>query len=145
MKTCPCHSNIDYDDCCRPLLEGEALAQTPLALMRSRYCAYATNRVDYIEQTMRGKALQGFNREDALNWSSKCQWQNLEILSTTANTVHFIATFIFNDKTESINENSLFERRGKQWFYVGMAKEEKPSRNDLCPCGSGNKYKRCCL
>lgn len=22
---------------------------------------------------------------------------------------------------------------------------ERPSRNDLCPCGSGRKYKRCCL
>jgi hypothetical protein len=21
----------------------------------------------------------------------------------------------------------------------------KPGRNDLCPCGSGNKYKKCCL
>jgi hypothetical protein len=21
----------------------------------------------------------------------------------------------------------------------------KPGRNDPCPCGSGNKYKRCCL
>ena len=21
----------------------------------------------------------------------------------------------------------------------------KPGRNDPCPCGSGNKYKKCCL
>ena len=21
----------------------------------------------------------------------------------------------------------------------------KPGRNDFCPCGSGNKYKKCCL
>lgn len=24
-------------------------------------------------------------------------------------------------------------------------KSEKIGRNDLCPCGSGKKYKRCCL
>ena len=23
--------------------------------------------------------------------------------------------------------------------------EEKLGRNDLCPCGSGNRFKRCCL
>jgi hypothetical protein len=26
-----------------------------------------------------------------------------------------------------------------------MAKNEKTGRNDLCPCGSGKKYKKCCL
>ncbi|MBC9218852.1 SEC-C metal-binding domain-containing protein, partial [Pseudomonas aeruginosa] len=23
--------------------------------------------------------------------------------------------------------------------------EEKPGRNDPCPCGSGKKFKQCCL
>jgi uncharacterized protein YchJ len=22
---------------------------------------------------------------------------------------------------------------------------DRPGRNDLCPCGSGKKYKRCCM
>jgi uncharacterized protein len=26
----------------------------------------------------------------------------------------------------------------------GMRPEEKPGRNDPCPCGSGIKYKKCC-
>jgi preprotein translocase subunit SecA len=26
----------------------------------------------------------------------------------------------------------------------GMRPEEKPGRNDPCPCGSGLKYKKCC-
>jgi hypothetical protein len=25
------------------------------------------------------------------------------------------------------------------------AKKEEIGRNDVCPCGSGKKYKRCCL
>jgi hypothetical protein len=25
------------------------------------------------------------------------------------------------------------------------AKQEETGRNDRCPCGSGKKYKRCCL
>ncbi|MFQ7389424.1 MAG: SEC-C metal-binding domain-containing protein [Escherichia sp.] len=26
-----------------------------------------------------------------------------------------------------------------------MKAEEKPGRNDPCPCGSGKKFKQCCL
>lgn len=29
--------------------------------------------------------------------------------------------------------------------YPGFDKNEKPKRNDLCPCGSGKKYKKCCI
>ena len=25
-----------------------------------------------------------------------------------------------------------------------VKKDKKPGRNDLCPCGSGKKYKKCC-
>jgi hypothetical protein len=30
-------------------------------------------------------------------------------------------------------------------FEMGSVKKEKIGRNDLCPCGSGKKYKKCCL
>lgn len=26
-----------------------------------------------------------------------------------------------------------------------VIKVETPNRNDLCPCGSGKKYKKCCI
>lgn len=26
-----------------------------------------------------------------------------------------------------------------------IVKTKSPSRNDLCPCGSGKKYKNCCM
>ena len=28
--------------------------------------------------------------------------------------------------------------------YTYKRKEKKIGRNDLCPCGSGKKYKKCC-
>lgn len=28
---------------------------------------------------------------------------------------------------------------------MSMVKESKPRRNDLCPCGSGKKFKDCCM
>lgn len=126
-------------------MEGKAIAPTPLALMRSRYCAYSMSRIDYIEKTMRDKALKGFNKEEALAWSRQCQWQGLEIIQAKGNTVHFIAHFHFQGAQQTINENSLFEQIDNQWYYVGLAREEKLSRNAPCKCGSGKKYKRCCL
>lgn len=30
-------------------------------------------------------------------------------------------------------------------FTKGKRKEKKIGRNDPCPCGSGKKYKKCCL
>ena len=29
--------------------------------------------------------------------------------------------------------------------YPSEKKKEEPGRNDRCPCGSGKKFKRCCL
>ena len=47
---CPCCSGIQYEQCCRPWHEGGA-PPTALALMRSRYAAYALGNIDYILAT----------------------------------------------------------------------------------------------
>ncbi|MGB2727569.1 MAG: SEC-C metal-binding domain-containing protein [Halobacteriota archaeon] len=33
----------------------------------------------------------------------------------------------------------------KSKFTKGKSKEKEIGRNDPCPCGSGKKYKKCCL
>lgn len=40
--------------------------------------------------------------------------------------------------------NELFERYERQHLRKLPSKAAKVGRNDLCPCGSGKKYKRCC-
>ncbi|WP_414633109.1 SEC-C metal-binding domain-containing protein [Clostridium sp. UBA6640] len=40
-------------------------------------------------------------------------------------------------KETSTNEDNSLTK-------VPLKKKEKPNRNDLCPCGSGHKYKNCC-
>jgi len=49
MKKCPCCSNRSFSECCEPFLVGKKIPGTPEELMRSRYSAYATGLVDYIE------------------------------------------------------------------------------------------------
>lgn len=36
-------------------------------------------------------------------------------------------------------------KNGKFYKSDGSIKECTIGRNDLCPCGSGKKYKKCCL
>src|SRR5687768_7898557 len=48
--SCPCDSGLGYGECCGPLHAG-APAPTALALMRSRYSAYAGGDADYLRAT----------------------------------------------------------------------------------------------
>lgn len=36
-------------------------------------------------------------------------------------------------------------KRGVRIVHGDKLLEEKPGRNDLCPCGSGKRFKKCCL
>lgn len=36
-------------------------------------------------------------------------------------------------------------KRGVRIVHGGKLLEEKLGRNDLCPCGPGKRFKKCCL
>ena len=46
-------------------------------------------------------------------------------------------------------EDIYFEKHGIPYEYPGIKstdiKKKKVGRNDPCPCGSGKKFKKCCL
>ncbi len=46
---CPCSSGLDFASCCEPYLTGAKLPPAPEALMRSRYSAFATGNITYLE------------------------------------------------------------------------------------------------
>jgi len=37
---CPCGSDLQYNDCCLPVIQGERTPATAEELMRARYTAY---------------------------------------------------------------------------------------------------------
>lgn len=45
---------------------------------------------------------------------------------------------------EKIENQMIAKKKGAQGG-MGAATEDKAGRNDPCPCGSGKKYKKCCL
>lgn len=144
MPNCPCQSNNDFSSCCEPYITGNLLPETPAQLMRSRYTAYTLANIDYIQQTMRGKAAENYDAAGAKQWASSIEWLGLSVINTHNNEVTFIARFKSNGKIQCIYECSQFERVHDRWFYTS-GYTPKVKRNDPCPCQSGKKAKRCCF
>ena len=123
---CPCGSGYKYKKCCQPLHKGK-LPKSALALMRSRYSAFALNIPKYIIHTTH-KNNQDFteNREkwteDIENFSNNCQFKNLEILDASSNEnvafVSFKATILCNNKDCSFSEKSKFLKENEKWLYL---------------------------
>lgn len=90
--------------------------------MRSRYSAFVTYNVDYLEETMLAPALTLFNKLETLNWTMSVRWKGLNVLSSTATHdtgyVSFIAYYEENNGTHHISEASTFKKKNGKWFYV---------------------------
>lgn len=157
FTSCPCQSGRPYSQCCGPVLSGECVAPTAEALMRSRYTAYAVRDVGYLLQTWHAST-----RPEVIDAATIPEWQGLRIIRTEdgkegdlRGVVEFEATFSAGGQGRGLlREVSRFVRENGQWFYVdgdlqdsgvpASKKGVKTGRNDLCPCGSGRKFKKCC-
>lgn len=156
MAECPCRSGREFDACCGPYLAGQP-APTPEALMRSRYSAFATGNIDYLEESLLPETRDDFEKEQARSWAENSEWTGLEIRRTENGRpedehglVEFVAHYRMNGKDQVHHETSSFTKRDGRWYYVdgimGTLPRTSPKvgRNDPCPCGSGKKYKKCC-
>lgn len=152
MNQCPCGSHVDYYSCCGLYHTSNALPQTPEALMRSRYTAYALANMAYIKKTMQGKPLLEFNDIEAARWAKSILWLGLKIIKTyqdDENTgyVEFIASYLDNHSINAIHEISQFKAINNSWYYIDGKQIAEPAkkipRNTPCPCGSKKKFKNC--
>jgi SEC-C motif-containing protein len=157
MTDCPCGSGRTLDLCCGPYLSGTTPAPTAEALMRSRYSAFATGNIDYLQATLLPETAQDFNRAETEQWANSAEWTGLEVRSTSSGGpsdaegfVEFVAHFKMQGKSHVHHETGRFARQDGAWYYVDGNMGPRPrtvakiGRNDPCPCGSGKKYKKCC-
>jgi SEC-C motif-containing protein len=150
MEYCPCGTGNTYLSCCGRFISGKQSASTPEELMRSRYTAYSQVNTDYIAQTMKAPAANLFSADKMREASKTTLWAGLEVLKSSqqknAGVVEFIAYYYQDDVKNKLHEISEFNFEDGKWFYVdGITPSlKKISRNDMCPCGSGKKYKKCC-
>lgn len=114
---CPCGTGLSFQQCCMPFHDG-ALAPTPVALMRSRYSAFALGNVEYLKRSWSAST-----RPNNLELDPTQVWTRLRILeapdaSEDRGVVHFRAHYRYGTERDFLEERSRFERVGGAWLYV---------------------------
>ena len=148
---CLCGSGKTYERCCQPFLENGVEADHPEKLMRSRYVAYAKGGFgEYLLRTWFPATAKGQTAE-SLN-QSNTEWLGLTVHSSGVDSnsgfVEFSASFKEEGELMEMHERSEFTFIAGRWFYIGgdvSYKTRTVGRNEPCPCGSGKKYKKCCM
>ena len=158
-QPCPCGSGKLFEDCCEPILSGAQKAPTAEQLMRARFVAHVSHDFKFLHDSYLPDAHKPYVAEEG---EPAIVWTRLEVHAhETAvggnpdkSYVDFSA-YGTEDKIEKVlHEKAEFLRVNGQWFYnrearLGPAPVKKTTpkvgRNDACPCGSGKKYKQCCL
>ncbi|WP_281865984.1 YchJ family metal-binding protein [Flavobacterium sp. GSB-24] len=118
-KKCFCDTGLLFENCCGLYLDTSQKAPSALALMRSRYSAYASHNADYLLETTYSSERKYYSKPEILRWAVSNKWQKLEILSFTENTVEFKAYFLdSNNKPQVHYEFSTFKFENGSWYYV---------------------------
>ncbi len=118
-ENCYCGSFKSFDSCCNLYISGIEKAPTALALMKSRYSAYATHQTEYLLATTHSSERKYYSKEEILQWAIANTWQKLEIISFTENTVEFKAYFIDSNNVNQVHyEFSTFKQENTSWFYM---------------------------
>jgi len=119
--------------------------------MRSRYTAFVRKHEQHILASWHPRT-----RPPALNFDDNpVVWLELLIHESieggkndSAGTVEFTSSYLENGQLCRLREKSQFLKEDGRWFYLRgecSVKREKIERNLPCPCGSGRKFKKCCL
>ena len=113
---CPCGSGLGYSQCCRPLHEGVAHAESAVRLMRSRYSAYVVQDAAYLLRTWHPRT-----RPSDLDLAGGPDWQGLTVIETadgrdsdSVGEVEFEAAHADG----VLHERSRFVKRAGRWVYV---------------------------
>lgn len=123
-RPCYCCSGASFESCCQPFLMDERTPSTPELLMRSRYSAYCTGNMSYIERTMQGRALVNFKMNPVIgDFASSCKWTGLQVIknnpiSSIRATVEFKAHYTYDGAPHILHEISTFEYLNHKWMYM---------------------------
>lgn len=124
--------------------------------MRARFTAHVVHDFKFLHESYEETAKQPYVAEEQ---DAPTEWTRLEVHAHEAGANPDIAFVDFsaygreNGNEVVLHEKAQFRRTHGKWIYqkavrLGPAPVKvapKVGRNDPCPCGSGKKYKHCCL
>ena len=138
-------------------MTGARRAATAEELMRARFTAHVVHDFKFLHDSYRGTAGTAFVPEEG---EPATEWTRLVVHRHEAGNrpdrafVDFSAYGRENGVEKVLHEKAEFLRVDGGWLYEREARlgpapyrsaAPKVGRNDPCPCGSGRKYKQCCL
>lgn len=142
---CICGLTKEYNECCGAIIDGNKNALNPEELMRSRYSAYVRGNGKYLvfSAIKENQFLEDIELIE--EFSNSVRWLKLDVLMADSNTVEFKAYYKEKENIKVLHEKSNFIKEDDLWKYVdGEIYNSKIERNEVCPCGSGKKFKKCC-
>lgn len=123
---CLCKSGKKYKKCCKPFHDG-LLPKKAEELMRSRFCAFALSKAEYIISTTHPKNsdfssnIQAWS-DDILNFCEATDFNDLQILESIdapdESFVTFKAYLTQSNHDASFTEKSRFLKVDGKWLYV---------------------------
>lgn len=119
--------------------------------MRSRYSAYVLGLMDYLQATTLPAQQQALNLQSMKEWSATSTWLGLDVKAFEligGQPEHALVSFTarWHDPAgeHAQHERSAFVQNEGRWYFIDPTVPLKAGRNDPCPCGSDQKYKKCC-
>lgn len=109
---------------------------------------YWMDHIDNMDKMRQGISLRAYAQRDPL---VEYRFLSYDMFEEMSNNIQFDSIRgLFNarieiriEKEEAVKQ--IFENHnGEENINKPVKKENKIGRNDLCPCGSGKKYKNCC-
>nr|WP_313091356.1 YchJ family protein [Moraxella sp. CTOTU48268] len=170
---CPCGSTLSYAHCCAPLHVGQKTADTAEQLMRARYGAFVLQHVEYIFATTAPFQQPLLDTKAISDWAQQTDWAGLEVINHLAKLgkrhaqvefkayFHLPASAVHSagldlavldnkglDSKDVHHELSTFvnipNHGNSRWYFLDPTVVMSVTQKQPCPCGSGEKYKRCC-
>jgi SEC-C motif-containing protein len=153
IKKCFCGNTLAFEQCCKPIIDGQLNAKDAEALMRSRFSAYFINDYQYILKTYTPANRSKLTIKELATSAQDTQWLSLQVLAHQTQEkmakVEFKAFYKVGDSYFVMHELSGFVFEAGNWLYADGeiqkgSGEYTPERNSQCLCGSTKKFKKCC-
>lgn len=125
---CPCDTGLPYASCCGPYHQGRSEAPDAVALMRSRYAAFATRQVEYLARTLHPEHPDASAPRQVLVASLRAscdsnRYMGLRVLDHRPPDEQGVARVLFHARVfsggrdQSFVERSRFLHDGVGWRY----------------------------
>ena len=153
---------------------GQKIADTAEQLMRARYAAFVLQHIEYIVATTAPFQQALLDKKSIADWSQQTDWAGLEVINHLAKLgkrhaqVEFKAYFHLPNASvgySTVLDLTVLDKKGldskgvhhelstfvnipthgtSRWYFLDPTVVMPITQRQPCPCGSGEKYKRCC-